>query len=45
VAAVSGRFYLSDGVINLALLSYTSTAAAGVENLDDLVGAHHDVNF
>jgi predicted enzyme related to lactoylglutathione lyase len=38
---IGSGIYLSDGVINLALLQYKSAAAAGVENLDDLVGAHH----
>jgi catechol 2,3-dioxygenase-like lactoylglutathione lyase family enzyme len=39
--AIGSGIYLSDGVVNLALLQYTSAAAAGVESLDDLVGAHH----
>jgi predicted enzyme related to lactoylglutathione lyase len=38
---IGSGIYLSDGVINLALLQYKSAAAAGVETLDDLVGAHH----
>jgi predicted enzyme related to lactoylglutathione lyase len=38
---IGSGIYLSDGIINLALLSYKSAAAAGVESLDDLVGAHH----
>jgi lactoylglutathione lyase len=38
---IGSGVYLSDGVINLALLQYRSAAAAGVDNLDDLVGAHH----
>ena len=39
--AIGSGIYLSDGVINLALLQYKSAAAAGVDSLDDLVGAHH----
>ena len=38
---IGSGIYLSDGVINLALLQYKSAAAAGVDNLDELVGAHH----
>ncbi|HXP30738.1 MAG TPA: VOC family protein [Stellaceae bacterium] len=38
---IGSGVYLSDGVINLALLQYKSAEAAGVESLDDLVGAHH----
>ncbi len=38
---IGSGIYLSDGTINLALLQYKSTAAAGVERLDDLVGPHH----
>ncbi len=38
---IGSGIYLSDGVINLALLQYKSAAAAGVKNLDDLVGSHH----
>ncbi|HXQ53030.1 MAG TPA: VOC family protein [Stellaceae bacterium] len=38
---IGSGIYLSDGTINLALLQYKSAAAAGVETLDDLVGAHH----
>lgn len=38
---IGSGIYLSDGVVNLALLQYKSAAAAGVESLDDLVGAHH----
>ena len=38
---IGSGIYLSDGLINLALLQYKSAAAAGVDNLDDLVGAHH----
>ena len=38
---IGSGIYLSDGVINLALLQYKSAAAAGVESLDGLVGAHH----
>ncbi|HUZ73549.1 MAG TPA: VOC family protein [Stellaceae bacterium] len=39
--AIGSGVYLSDGVVNLALLQYKSAAAAGVDSLDDLVGAHH----
>lgn len=39
--AIGSGVYLSDGFINLALLQYKSAAAAGVDNLDDLVGSHH----
>lgn len=38
---IGSGIYLSDGVINLALLQYKSAAAAGVASLDDLVGSHH----
>lgn len=38
---IGSGIYLSDGVVNLALLQYKSAAAAGVESLDSLVGAHH----
>lgn len=39
--AIGSGIYLSDGVINLALLQYKSAEAAGVDSLDDLIGAHH----
>ena len=38
---IGSGIYLSDGVVNLALLHYKSAKAAGVENLDDLIGSHH----
>jgi len=38
---IGSGVYLTDGVINLALLQYTSAEAAGVDSLDDLIGAHH----
>lgn len=38
---IGSGIYLSDGVINLALLQYKSAAAAGVQDLDSLIGAHH----
>lgn len=33
--------YLSDGVINLALLNYNSERGSGLANAKDFVGAHH----
>jgi catechol 2,3-dioxygenase-like lactoylglutathione lyase family enzyme len=33
--------YLSDGVINLALLNYNSERGSGLVNAKDFVGAHH----
>ena len=33
--------YLSDGVINLALLNYKSSKGSGLENANTFVGAHH----
>ena len=33
--------YLSDGVINLALLNYTGERGSGLSNAKDFVGAHH----
>lgn len=38
---IGSGIYLSDGVVNLALLHYKSAKAAGVESLDDLIGSHH----
>jgi predicted enzyme related to lactoylglutathione lyase len=33
--------YLSDGVVNLALLKYKGKTGSGLENADTFVGAHH----
>src|SRR5438045_9702055 len=33
--------YLSDGVINLALLNYKGERGSGLANAKDFVGAHH----
>lgn len=33
--------YLSDGVINLALLNYKGSTGSGLENASSFVGAHH----
>ena len=33
--------YLSDGVINLALLNYKGERGSGLANVKDFVGAHH----
>jgi catechol 2,3-dioxygenase-like lactoylglutathione lyase family enzyme len=33
--------YLSDGVVNLALLRYNGTKGSGLANADSFVGAHH----
>jgi len=33
--------YLSDGVINLALLNYKGERGSGLKNWKDFVGAHH----
>ena len=33
--------YLSDGVINLALLNYKGERGSGLKNWQDFVGAHH----
>ena len=33
--------YLSDGVINLALLKYKGEAGSGLKDAGDFVGAHH----
>ena len=33
--------YLSDGVINLALLNYKGERGSGLKNAPDFVGAHH----
>jgi len=38
---IGSGIYLSDGVINLALLQYKSASAAGTQDLDKLLGAHH----
>jgi catechol 2,3-dioxygenase-like lactoylglutathione lyase family enzyme len=33
--------YLSDGVVNLALLNYKGSKGSGLSNPDSFVGAHH----
>jgi catechol 2,3-dioxygenase-like lactoylglutathione lyase family enzyme len=33
--------YLSDGVVNLALLKYKGATGSGLSNADSFVGAHH----
>jgi catechol 2,3-dioxygenase-like lactoylglutathione lyase family enzyme len=33
--------YLTDGVINLALLNYKGERGSGLKNVKDFVGAHH----
>lgn len=35
------RIYLSDGVINLALLQYKGTTGSGLDDPSKFVGAHH----
>jgi catechol 2,3-dioxygenase-like lactoylglutathione lyase family enzyme len=37
----SSAIYLSDGVVNLALLHFTGTKGSGREDMKDFVGAHH----
>jgi catechol 2,3-dioxygenase-like lactoylglutathione lyase family enzyme len=37
----SSAVYLSDGVVNLALLHFTGTKGTGREDMKDFVGAHH----
>jgi predicted enzyme related to lactoylglutathione lyase len=37
----AAAIYLSDGVINLALLNYKSERGSGLKNWNDFVGAHH----
>jgi len=37
----ASAIYLSDGVINLALLNYVGKRGSGLDNARDFVGAHH----
>jgi catechol 2,3-dioxygenase-like lactoylglutathione lyase family enzyme len=37
----ASAIYLSDGVINLALLNYIGKRGSGLDNAPDFVGAHH----
>lgn len=37
----ASAIYLSDGVINLALLNYVGKRGSGLDNAKDFVGAHH----
>ena len=37
----ASAIYLSDGVINLALLYYVGKRGSGLDNAKDFVGAHH----
>ena len=38
---MGSAIYLSDGVINLALLKYKGEAGSGLKNAEGFVGAHH----
>jgi catechol 2,3-dioxygenase-like lactoylglutathione lyase family enzyme len=38
---IGSAIYLSDGVINLALLKYQSSTGSGLENAKEFVGPHH----
>ncbi len=38
---IGSGIYLSDGVINLALLSYKSGKGSGLDDAEGFVGAHH----
>ena len=38
---MGSAIYLSDGVINLALLKYKGEAGSGLKNSEGFVGAHH----
>ena len=38
---IGSGIYLSDGVINLALLQYKGKAGSGLDNASSFVGAHH----
>jgi predicted enzyme related to lactoylglutathione lyase len=40
-AGGGSAIYMSDGVINLALLNYKSDAMAGIEDSKNFVGTHH----
>jgi len=37
----ASAIYLSDGVVNLALLNYVGKRGSGLDNAKDFVGAHH----
>ena len=37
----AAAIYLSDGVINLALLNYLGKRGSGLDNAESFVGAHH----
>jgi len=38
---IGSGIYLSDGVVNLALLQYKGTVGSGLEDPESFVGAHH----
>jgi catechol 2,3-dioxygenase-like lactoylglutathione lyase family enzyme len=38
---IGAAIYLSDGVVNLALLKFAKPDAAGSEDFDSMVGTHH----
>ncbi len=38
---IGSAIYLSDGVINLALLKYQGSRGSGLENAKEFIGAHH----
>jgi len=38
---IGSAIYLSDGVINLALLKYQGSRGSGLENAKEFVGPHH----
>ncbi len=38
---IGSGVYLSDGVINLALLQYNGTEGSGLADVENFVGAHH----
>ncbi len=37
----ASAIYLSDGVVNLALLNYTGKRGSGLDDAENFVGAHH----
>ena len=39
--AIGSAVYLSDGVVNLALLKFSGDAGAGVDNATEFVGSNH----
>lgn len=39
--SIGTAYYLSDGVINLALLNFSGDAGAGVANASQFIGANH----